>query len=450
MSKKKSFMIGALLLALPNMLQNLVTNLAALVDNLMVGGLQEHAIAGVTITNQVIFIFTLVLFGIGGTAGIFIPQYNGIGNKKKVTEMFKISLLFSVLFGTIFFLIMQFIPELILGFFATNPATMSEAISYLRFIQYTLLILPISLAIGNAFRFCGYVKIPMYLAIITVILSTFLNFGLIHGNFGMPAMGVEGAALGTLIARVVELVIFIILTKYMKTPIKIQIRTFFNLKGAMLKSFIQKGYGLVLNEFFWAFGFQTLTVIYTMRLSEHIAAMSIASTFGKLIWVGMAGLSAVFSIYLGEHLARNNFDNAIRDAKKLKTMAAFLGIILGAFVFILSLFLIDFFDVSPQILRTGQILLLINIGFSPLTYLNVSYFFILRAGGDTKGVLIIDSLFSWVIVIPAAFMIGRFGLLLPIHFFLVQLFEFAKFGVAHRLYRKGEWLNNLTIESKNT
>ena len=218
----------------------------------------------------------------------------------------------------------------------------------------------------------------------------------------------------------------------------------------MFKTFIQKGYGLVLNEFFWAFGMQTVTVLYTMRISENIAAMSIASTFGKLIWVGMGGLSVVFSIYLGEHLARNDFDKALHDAKKLKTIAAFMGITIGSVVFILSLFLIDFFNVAPEILRTGQIILLIMVGFGPLYYLNASYFFILRAGGDTKGVLIIDALFTWGIMIPAAFIIGRFGLLLPIHFFLVQLFEFAKFGVAHRFYRKGGWLNNLTIEAEKT
>jgi len=448
--KKRSFIIGAFFLALPNILQNLVTNLAALVDNLMVGGLQEHAIAGVTITNQIVFIFIGILFGISGTAGIFITQYNGIGNEKKVTETFKISLIISIVISVIVFLTMQFAPELVLRFFATNPETKAEATAYLRFIQYTFLILPISLSIGNAFRFCGFVKIPMYIAIITVSLSTFLNFGLIHGNLGMPALGVTGAALGTLIARVVELVIFLVLTVYIKSPIKLQISTFFKLKSDMFKTFLQKGYGLVLNEFFWAFGFQTLTVIYTMRISENIAALSIATTFSSLIWVGMGGMNVVFSIYLGGHLGRNDFDKAKDDAKRLKTISSFMGLTLGTVVFIISLFLVDFFDVAPEVLRTGQIILLISVGFSWLHYLNASYFFILRAGGDTKGVLIIDSLFSWAVMIPAAFVIGRFGLPLPIHFFSVQLFEFAKFGVARRLYSKGTWLNNLTIEAENT
>jgi len=447
MNKKKSFVLGALFLAMPNILQNLVTNLAALVDNLMVGGLQEHAIAGVTVTNQIVFIFTVVLFGIGGTAGIFIPQYNSIGNEKKVTETFKVSLIFSIIFGVMFFIVMLFVPEYILRFFAYNPYTIAEAMSYLRFIQYTFLILPISLAIGNAFRFCGYVKIPMYLAIITVALSTFLNFGLIHGNLGMPAMGVEGAALGTLIARAVELVIFLVLMVYIKSPVKIHVRTFFKLERAIFKTFIQKGYGLVLNEFFWAFGMQAVTILYTMRISDNIAAMSISSTFSKMMFVGVGGMNVVFSIYLGGHLGRNDFDLAKRDAKRLKTLSAFMGMALGIIILIASIFLVDFFDVAPETLRMGRTVLLISISLSWLYYLNTSYYFILRSGGDTRGVFLIDSIFTWVIMIPAAFIIGRFGLILPLHFFLVQLFEFGKFALAHYYYRKGTWLKNLTVEN---
>ena len=445
MSRKRSFVIGALLLALPNILQNLVTNLAALVDNLMVGGLQEHAIAGVTITNQVVFIVTIVLFGIGGTAGIFIPQYKGIGNEEKMTEVFKVSLILSVAVGIFFFLVSFFFSDAVLSIFATETATLQEAQIYLRYVQFTFLILPITLAIGGAFRFSGFVKIPMYLAILTVIISTVLNFALINGNLGAPALGVAGAGIGTLIARMVELVVFLLLTVYIKSPVKIKLATFFKLEGTMFRRFIEKGYGLVLNEFFWAFGMQAVTIIYTMRISENIAAMSIASTFSKLVFVGIGGMSVVFSIYLGEYLGRNDFDKAKMDARRLKTISAFMGLTLGIIVLIVSVFLVDFFDVTPHVRNMGMTILVIQVSLSWLYYLNGSYYFILRSGGDTKGVLIIDSLFTWAIMIPAAFLVGFFGLPLPIHFFIIQLFELVKLTLAHGLYKKARWLNNLTV-----
>ena len=447
MKSKRTFIIGAFFLALPSVMQNIVTNLAGLVDNLMVGGLQEHAIAGVMITNQVVFICNLAIFGVIGTAGIFITQYNGIGDEKKVTEVFKISLLFSLAFGIIFFLIMSFVPEFILSFLAEDPDAITEARSYLRFIQYTLLILPVTLAIASAYRFYGFVKIPMYLAMMTVAISTFLNFGLIQGNFGMSALGVEGAALGTLIARGIELVISLGLIIWIKSPITIHFRSFFKLEASMLRVFILKGYGLVINDLIWGLGFQALTVIYTMQITENIAAMSIWSTFANLIWVGVGGLSVVFSIYLGENLGRGDFDKALSDAKILKKLSFFVGITLGVLVFILSIFLARFYEVTPEIMRTGQTLLLITVGVSWLIYLNTSYFAILRAGGDTKSVFILDSLFTWAVMIPVALITGRFGLPLPLRFFLVQLSEVIKLGVAHWLYRKGTWLKNLTSES---
>lgn len=447
---KKSFYIGALLLALPNILQNLITTSATLIDNLMVGGLQEHAIAGVTITNQVFFIFTIVLFGIGGTAGIFIPQYKGIGNEAKMTEAFKVSLVLSVAFAVVFAAIMFLIPTTILSFFADDEYTIVAAIEYLYYIRWTFFILPISLAIGNAYRFSGYVKTPMYIAFVTVSFGTVLNYALIGGNLGMPAMGVSGAALGTLIARSAELIIFIVLTFIIKSPVKIQIHSFFKLEKVMFKQFIEKGYGLVINEFLWAFGMQLVTVIYTMRISENIAAMSITHTFSSLIFIGMGGVSVVFSLYLGQHLGRGKFDRAKADAERLRKLSMFMGAGSGIVVFALSFLLIGFYDVAPDIIQTSQLLLAVNVGFSWLYYLNASYFFILRSGGDTKGVLIIDSLFTWGVMIPGAFLIGRLGFVLPLHFLLVQSLEVIKYIMASRRYKKDSWLNNLTVDSEET
>lgn len=443
-NKKRSFVVGALLLAMPNILQNLLTNIAGLVDNLMVGGLQQHAIAGVAITNQLTFIITIVFFGVGSAAGIFIPQYKGIGDEKKMTEFFKISLILSFLVGFVFFLMTTFMPHTLLGLFATEAQTLEAGMTYLRILQISFLLLPISLAIGNAYRFCGYVKLPMYLALVTVGINTFLNYGLIHGNLGMPAMGVAGAAIGTVLSRTVELLIFLVLTVAIKSPVKIQMKSLFTLKPALYKIYIKKGYGLVLNEFFWAFGMQAVTVAFTMRLSENIAAMSISRTFANLIFIGMGGMGVVFSLYLGEHLGRDDFEKAKHDAKRLKKISAILGLSIGIVVFVISYFLVDMYDVSEEIKQMAIGILLTQVAFSWMYYLNASYFFILRSGGDTTGVLIIDSLFTWLILIPAAFIIGRFGFGLVLHFFIVQFFEGIKWLLAHHRYKKGNWLVNLT------
>ena len=411
----------------------------------MVGGLQEHAIAGVAITNQFFFIFTVLLFGIGGTAGIFMPQFKGIGNEQKMTEIFRISLLFSFAVGLCFFLLMQFTPDLILRIFAGDPQTLVQAHLYLRYIRYSFLIFPISMAIMSAFRFSGYVRLPMYIAIITVAVSVFFNYGLIHGNLGMPAMGVEGAGLATLIARVVEMTVAIALTIYLKSPIKVSIRRIFDFEKKLLTHFIKRGYGLVLNEFFWVSGMQFLTVLYTQRISVNIAAMSISSAIANLIFIGMGGMSVAMSIILGEHLGQGHFEQAKADAKKLLKVGAFVGLTFGTIVFFLSFALLGFYDVAPETLSTARLLIFINVAFSWLYYLNAGFYFVMRAGGDTRSVLLIDSGFMWVITVPVAFLIGRLDFVLPLHFFLTQLVELPKFLVAIRMYRKNTWLNNLTL-----
>ncbi|MCL1950489.1 MAG: MATE family efflux transporter [Turicibacter sp.] len=442
--KQKPLLMATLALAIPSIVQQLFTNAAQMADNLMVGQLQESAIAGVTITNQVFFIFTLVIFGITSAAGIYMTQYFGTGNKGKMLEIFRISLLFGLLTGGFFYAIMHFFPRYVLSFFASSQDTIAHAKEYLRYIQFTFLLFPVTMMVTSGFRFNGYVRLPMYLSLFTVAVGIFLNYGLIHGNFGMPALGVAGAGLATLIARVLEMSLAILLTLVLDTPIKLSALKVFGFTKELLMDFIKKGYGLVMNEFFWAFGVQALTVIYTQRISANIASLSISQALGNLIFIGTGGMSVAFSIILGEHLGRGEFGEAKDKARSLLRISAGTGLILGALVFLLSFPLFGFYDVAPATIQTARTLLLINAVFSWLYYINAGLYFILRSGGDTKGVVMIDSGFNWIIMIPVAFLLGRFEILLPLHFLLVQLLELLKLAVGRKLTNRDAWLKNLT------
>lgn len=444
MTMKKSLWVRTLVLAVPSIIQNLMTNLAQMADILMVGQLQEAAIAGVTITNQIFFIFTIVQFGIGGTAGIYLTQYHGAGNKEKMNEVFRLSLIFSMGVGVLFYVLMHFFPEWLFNLFAYEPVVIADAMEYLHYIQYTFLILPIALTITNGFRFSGYVRLPMYLSIGTVVVGVLLNYGFIHGNFGLPALGVLGAGFATLLTRILEALVAVILTFILDTPIKMKLLQLFKLSKELLVDFIKKGYGLVLNEFFWAFGIQALTVIYTQRVSANIAALSIAQTLGNLIFVGMGGMSVAFSIILGEQLGTDQFEEAKATARKMLRISAVIGLVFGAIVFLLSFPIFTLYDVAPSTIATARYLLLINAIFSWQYYMNAGLYFTLRSGGDTRSVVLVDSGFNWVVMMPIAFILGRFGLWLPLHFLLVQLLEFLKFYVGVRQVRKGTWLKNLT------
>jgi len=287
--------------------------------------------------------------------------------------------------------------------------------------------------------------LPLYISLVTVALNVVLNYLFIFGNGGFATMGVVGAGLATLIARILEAVIYIAMTFILRTDIKTLPTQVFSFEKELLVNFVKKGYGLVANEFFWSLGMQTLAVLYTKRISENIAAMSISNAIGNMIFVGMGGMSVAISIILGKHLGQGKFQEAKNDARKLRKYTSLTGLFLGVCVFLLSFLLFNFYDVAPQTLMNARYLLAITASFSFLFYLNASYFFILRAGGDTKSVLFMDAGFVWLVVIPSAFLVGRTSVVLPVHVLLINFLEFAKYLIARWLCNKDTWLRNLTV-----
>lgn len=447
MKEKKHYYLYVLSLALPNIIQQLITNISQLVDNLMVGRLNEIAIASVSITNQIFFIFTIVLLGLGATGGIFITQYKGARNEEKVSEVYRIILLFNIAVGLLFFILMSFFPVEIYSLFVKDMATINSALDYIAFIKYTFLIYPISIAIGTSFRYYGLVKISMYVVMLSAAVNVVFNYLLIYGNFGFPALGVYGAGMATFISRIVEVGVFIVLTYRLSTPIFTKVRQIFNFEKHIFKNFIDKATGLVTNEFLWALGIQVTSIIYTQRITENVAALSISSVLTNLIFIGMGGMSIAISIIVGNYLGQNKFKQAREDSKKLIKMSSLVGMFLGVVILGFSLIITQFYQVSDQTITTARTMILVSAAFSGLYYLNASIFFTLRAGGDTRSVLIMDSGFIWGIMVPVAFIIGQFSLYMPLHFFLVQLLDFIKLWIARKRYRKNTWLNNLTIHN---
>ena len=304
MKEKKHYYLYVLSLALPNIIQQLITNISQLVDNLMVGRLNEIAIASVSITNQIFFIFTIVLLGLGATGGIFITQYRGARNEEKVSEVYRIILLFNIAVGLLFFILMSFFPVEVYSLFVKDMATINSALDYIAFIKYTFLIYPISIAIGTSFRYYGLVKISMYVVMLSAAVNVVFNYLLIYGNFGFPALGVYGAGMATFISRIVEVGVFIVLTYRLSTPIFTKVRQIFNFEKHIFKNFIDKATGLVTNEFLWALGIQVTSIIYTQRITENVAALSISSVLTNLIFIGMGGMSIAISIIVGNILSR--------------------------------------------------------------------------------------------------------------------------------------------------
>lgn len=313
--------------------------------------------------------------------------------------------------------------------------------------RYTLLLLPFTTAIKISYRKVGQVRLPLYISTLTVLFSIFFNYLFIFGSWGLPAMGGSGAGLGTLLARIIELLICLGFTIKISSPIKLKPHLLRGIQTSVIKSFTRRGTQIVLNELLWAMGMQVLIVIYTQRSGFNLAAYSIAQTFAGLIKVGMSGINTPIFIILGGHLGRSEFGKAQEDARKLLKFSFSMGCVLGVLVLGLSQFILPFYQVDEMTLGAARQLILVSASFSGFVYLNVAYFFIFSAGGDTRSVLILDSLFTWVVMIPAAFLLSFTGLALSLHFLAVQFLEIAKIGVARWRYQQGHWLKNLTTAS---
>ena len=441
---KKGFYYSALVLAVPGLLQRLVSVIVPLVDNMMVGGINANAVAGVTVVNQIMFIFMVIVFGIGGAAGIFIAQYNGAGNATKVTHYFLIQIFVSCAIGLLFFVLLSFFPNSLLRIFVDDEAVFYYAHIYLAYTKYVTLLFPISGSVALSFRKLGYMKFPLYIAIIASFFSIFLNAGLIHGNFGMPAMGVAGAGLGTLVARFIELIVSIGSTIVLATPIKLKLLDLFKVEKSTVANFIQKGKGLVFNELLWAIGFQSLIIAYTQRIGENVAIFSMASVFIAVMASGMGGTGSAISYIIGNQLGKGDFAGAKRDSQRLIKMSACIGICLGIITTIVSYFVLRTYNVDPSAIQMAQYIIIVAAIFNSLHYLTGSFYFILSAGGDMRSVLIIDAGWIWVTVF-VAFMVGFLNIPILWHFTAVQFLVLLNICISFHFYKKENWVINLTV-----
>lgn len=442
--EKREFIKMALLIALPNIAQQLVINISQMVDNIMIGRLNETAIAGVTIMNELYFVFTVLILGLCATGGIYIAQYKGAALNDKITEVFRIITLGAIVFGILFFCLVTLFPYQIFGIFTKDLKTVEAALTFASVLKFTFLIYPITLVIGASLRFYGYVRVAMYTSITATIINIIGNYGLIYGRLGLPCLEIMGAGIATLSARVLEVIIIIIIMTRLKTPIMLQPLKLFNFSFGLVKEIIKKGVPLLTNDFLWSFGIQALIIIYTFRETNNIAAMSIASIIGNLVFIGMGGMATAIAIIIGDSLGKSNFEQALKDSRILIKLGSLAGLGLGIIMLTISFFVTMIYNVSPATMAMARQCIFVYTCFSWLYYLNGCFFFVLRAGGDTKGALLMDSLYTWVVAIPIALLLSLCHLYMPLFFFSLQFVDFIKLYIAHRRYRQKYWLVNLT------
>ncbi len=445
----KQFYKDVLKIAVPLMLQQLITSSVNLVDNLMVGQLGDASLGGVAATNRFYMIAFFATFGILAAAGIFIAQYFGAKDQEHMKQSFRFSILSAYLVILPFFFLGLLRPQWGIQYFTSDAGIVAEGIRYMTIASFSLLPLGPILAMTSAMRSIGETKIPLYAGIISVLTNAFFNYILIFGHFGFPAMGVAGAAYATVIARLVEVTILLAVMKVKSFAFSTKITELFHISKLIVRNVSVKAAPLALNEFFWASGMATLFKFYATRGPEVISGMSIAGTTADLFFTLFGGMAVASTVMISQPLGANDLDTGRANGYRMLGFSVFLAMCFAFMMFGASFIVPNFYNVSGEARMIAQTILRIMSVMFWIYMGTAQCYFILRAGGDTKSTFLMDSGFMWLVNIPVVF---AFAYWTDFPIFIVyiagQSTDFLKLTFSYWLVKKEKWVVNLTLQKE--
>lgn len=454
----KQFYKMILMVALPIMIQNGITNFVGLLDNVMVGQLGTEQMSGVAIVNQLMMVFNICIFGAVSGASIFSAQFYGQGNHEGVRNAFRfkvvscgiIAVLGLVIFGTNGTnLIHLFLND---GSAAEIAATHEAGMAYLFVMMIGMIPFTVSQVYASTLRETGETIVPMTAGIIAVFVNLMFNWMLIFGIKGViPSYGVKGAAIATLIARVVEMIVVVAWTHvHAEKNIFIQgVYRHFRIPTELMKQIIVKGTPLLINEAMWSGGMAVLSQCYSMRGLDAVAAINISTTVSNLFNVVFIALGSSISIVVGQQLGSGELERAVDTDRKMIFFTVASCFVVGSLMLLIAPAFPNIYNTTDTVKGFATDLIRIASVFMPLYAFYHASYFTLRSGGKTVITFLFDSCYLWVINIPVAFLLSRFTEMPLIPVYLTcQCVETMKAVVGYILLKKRVWVNNIVDEMK--
>ena len=452
----RAFYRRVLGIAVPIIIQNGITNFVSFLDKIMVGQVGTIPMSGVSIVNGLIFVFNLCIFGASSGAGIFTAQFHGSADTQGVRYTFRfkflICLLLSLLGGAVFALKGSTLIGLYLtgeGDAATAAGALDYGLKYLSIMLWGFLPFAIANAYASTLKECGNTFLPMLAGIAAVVVNLILNYVLIFGHFGAPEMGVEGAALATVISRYVELAILAgwVHLNHKRNPFIVGAYRSLYLPGTLLKSIIIKGMPLLFNEALWSSGMAFMNQCYSTCGLDVVPAMNISSTLFNLASVVFLSLGNAVGIIMGQMLGAGRTELEVRDSnRKLLTLSVSSGAFFGLLMACISGLFPQIYNTTDSVRHLAAALICVNAVFMPFdAYVNATYF-TLRSGGQTFVTVLFDSCFTWVVCVPVAYCLSRFTNLSIVPLFSICLSTYLiKCAIGAFMLKQGKWIQNLTV-----
>lgn len=449
----KEFYKYIMLLALPMIGQNAVTSFVNMLDNIFVGSLGTDQMTGVAIVNQLMFVFQICVFGAVSGASIFGTQFYGKGDSKGQKHAFRFKLYASLFIACIGIVLFSRFSTNLINLYLTESeeiGNIAKALSYGNDYIAVMIIglLPFALcqAYVSSIRETGHTFIPMVASISAVVVNAILDAILIFGYLGAPKLGVVGAAIATVFARVVECIIVIIWTHTHKDMNKYICGAYksFKIETSLLKGIFIKGMPLMINEILWSVGMTTVVQQYSIRGQNVVAALSMSTTITNLFNIVFIQLGACLAIVVGQQLGAGKLNKAKDTVNKMLCFSVMCCVIIGTIMILCGGLFTSLYNTEDSVKDLARSFITISALVMPFCAYAHSTYFTLRSGGKTVITFIFDSVFTWIIVIPCAFILARFTML-PIVtvFFIVQFTEIIKVVIGYFMIKSEVWLQNI-------
>lgn len=444
--ENKRFYSILLSLCIPIVIQNLISTSVNIIDTVMISSLGEVSVASVGIANQYFFLFNMCLSGILGGSGMFISQFLGKDDKTNIKKVTALSILLGLLISMPFFLIALIYPESVIHIFSHDAEVVRQCREYLNVIVWCYPMIAVSIGFGVCSRSIKNPALGMKCSAIAIIVNVFFNYSLILGNFGFPALGVRGAAIATVIARSVEVVLMVGYVYIYKKDylLKFGFRHFRLMDKGFISAYYSKSMPVFLNDALWAIATVCYSVAYAMAGTSAIAASQIATTTSNFFIITAVCLAIGSSIMLGNELGSNHIDRALEYAKKLGILVAIAGFVMGMLLIAAIPVLLVIFNVTPHLEPDiRKIFTIMGIMMALRSFNTFIIVGALRSGGDTKAALIIEMGSMWFVSVPLTFAAAYLGA--PIY--LIVMCSFAEeivkvaFGLPRALSKK--WARNI-------
>lgn len=447
--ENKRFYKVLISLCIPIIIQNLISTSVNVIDTVMVSSLGETSVASIGVANQFFFLFNMSLSGITGGAGVFISQFfgkNDVNNIRKVTGF---SSILAIILSLIFLIPALIIPTKIINIFSYDPEVVKQCIEYLSIVVLCYPLIAISTVFSMGSRGVRNPKLGMFCSAVALCVNIVLNYGLIFGNLGLPALGVKGAALATVIARIVELILILSYVYFIKKDyiLRFGIKDLKSIKSEFINSLLAKSLPIFLNDSLWAVGTVLYSVAYSKAGTSAIAASQIATSTGNFFIMTAVCIANGAAIMLGNELGADYIDRAITYAKKFSILVFLAGLIFGGLLILNIPILLKVFTVSDSLAPDiTKIFIIMGILMALKSFNVLLVIGILRSGGDTKYALFLELGCMWLVSIPLTFIAALKGAPIYVLVLITYSEEIVKFifGVPRALSKK--WATNIVKE----